>query len=102
MLWTYEAQQLRQATATIERSDRKVERLLTKIQLQLFSSYKYSSRIVIILWQNIHIGICNGAAMEEAIWKSQSTGVWQKKGIAWHIDASILVCTFIYNDKLAN
>ena len=32
-----------------------------------------------ILQQNIHIGIRNGAAMEKAIWKGQSTGVWKNK-----------------------
>ena len=48
-----------------------------KKQLQLFSYYKYSSsRIIEALQQNIHIGICNGATMEEAIWEGQSTGVW--------------------------
>ena len=41
----------------IERSDRKVERSFTKIQLHLFSYCKYSSRIIIILRQNIHNGI---------------------------------------------
>ena len=40
----------------IKRSDRKVERLFTKVQLQLVSYCKYSSRITIILRQNIHIG----------------------------------------------
>ena len=34
---------------------------------------------IITLRHNIHIGICNGAAMKEAIWKGQSTGVWNKK-----------------------
>lgn len=59
-------------------SDRKVERLFTKI---LFSQSccKGSSRIIIILRQSIQIGIWIGAAMEEAIWKGQSTGVWEKK-----------------------
>ena len=28
------------------------------------------------LRQNVHIGICNGAAMEKVIWEGQSTGVW--------------------------
>ena len=65
----------------IERSDRKVERLFAKIQLQQFSYCKYSSSITIILRQNTHIGICNGAAMEEAISKGQSTGVWRKKAL---------------------
>ena len=40
---------------------------LTKIQLQLFSYWKYSGRIMMTLRQNVHIGICNGAAMEETI-----------------------------------
>ena len=57
-------------------SDRKVESLFTKI---LFSCCKGSSRIIIILRQNIQIGTCIGAKMEEAIWKGQSTGVWGKK-----------------------
>ena len=49
---------------------------LTKIQLQLFSYCKYSSsRIIKALQLNTHIGICNGAAMEEAIWEGLSTGV---------------------------
>ena len=69
-------------------SDRKVESLFTKI---LFSCCKGSSRIIIILRQNIQIGIWIGAAMEEAIWKGQSTGVKKKKGIAWLIDASSVV-----------
>ena len=34
---------------------------------------KTSSRIIMTLWQNLHIGICNGAAMEQA---NQSSGVW--------------------------
>ena len=73
----------------IEQSDRKIERLFTKIQFLLFSYCKYSSRIIIILRQNINI--CNSAAMvqpwKKLFWKGQSTGVW-KKGIAWHIDES--------------
>ena len=59
----------------IERSDRKAERLFAKIQLQLFNYCKYSSRIIMTLRHTIHIGICNGAAMEEAVWEGQSTGV---------------------------
>ena len=51
----------------IEQSDRKVERLLTKIQLHLFRYCKYPGRNIIVLRQNIHIGICNDAALEEAI-----------------------------------
>ena len=81
----------------IQRRDRKVERLFTKIQLQQFSYGKYSSRMKIVLRQNLHIGICNGAAMEEAIWKGQSTRVWKKKGIAWHIDASSVVCVLSHS-----
>jgi len=68
----------------------------------MFSYCKYSRRIVIILRQNVHIVICNGAAMEEAIWKGQSTGDWKKKGIAWHIDESSVVRTVLYYGKLAN
>ena len=66
-------QQAKGTTRTLNRAKRlKVE--LTKIQLQLFSYWKYSRRIMMALRQNIHIGICNGAAMEEAIWEGQSTG----------------------------
>ena len=86
----------------IERSDRKVERLFTKIQLQLLSYCKNSSRIKIILMQNIHIGVSKGAAMEEAIWKDQSTRVWKKESIRWHSDASSVAWTLLHNSKLAN
>ena len=41
----------------IERSDHKVERLLTKIQLYLFSYCKCRSRNIMVLRQNIHISI---------------------------------------------
>ena len=54
---------------------RKVERLFAKIKLELFSYCKNFSRIIMTLRQNIHIGICNGAAMEQAIWEDQRTGV---------------------------
>ena len=64
-----------------------------KIQLQLLSYCKYSSSITIILRQNINIGICSGAAMEEAIGKDQSICVRKKKAIARHIDASSVVWT---------
>jgi len=85
----------------IQWSDHKVEHLtLTKIQLQLFSYCKRSSRIRIFLWQNTHIGICNSAAMEEAIWKDQWTWVWEKC-IAWHIVASSVVWTLTCIGKLA-
>lgn len=85
-----------------ERSDRKVEHLFTKIRLQLLSYCKNSSRIKIILMQNIHIGVSKGAAMEEAIWKDQSTRVWKKESIRWHSDASSEAWTLLYNGKLAN
>ena len=34
---------------------------------------------MILVRQNIHIGICNNAAVKEAIWKGLSTGVKKKK-----------------------
>ena len=46
-----------------------------KIQLQLSSYCKYSSRIMMIFRRNLDIGICNGLAMEEAIWNDQGTEV---------------------------
>ena len=64
-------------TAT-SRMPNRLERLLTEIQLQMFSYGKHSSRIIITLQQNINIGICNGTAMEDAIWKDQSTRVRKK------------------------
>ena len=73
-----------------------------KIQLQLLSYCKYSSSITIILQQNINIGICSGAAMEEAIGKDQSICVRKKKAIARHIDASSVVWTLTYSGKQAN
>ena len=76
-------------------------RLFAKIQLQLSSYWKYSSRIIIILRPNTHIGIGNGAAMEEAIWKGQSTGVWKKKALRDTLTWAA-VCGLIYNGKLAN
>ena len=36
---------------------------------------KFPNRIIMTLRQNINIGICNGAAMEQAIWEDQKTGV---------------------------
>jgi len=62
----YNKKQIQQAF-WIEWSGHKVERLFTKIQLPLFIYCKCSSRIIVILRQNMHIGICCGAAMEEAI-----------------------------------
>ena len=41
-------------------------------QLQLFSYCKYSSRIVMNLRQNKHIGICNSAAMEKPFRKAKA------------------------------
>ena len=66
LLFFYNKKQLPQEFC-IERSDRKVERLLTKIQLRLFRYCKYPGGNIIVLQQNIHIGICNDAALEEAI-----------------------------------
>ena len=73
-----------------------------KIHLQLLSYCKHSSSNIIILRQNINIGICSGAAMEEAIEKDQSICVRKKKVIARHIDARSVVWTLVYNGKLAN
>ena len=56
-----------EATATLNRKQ------------QLFSFCKYSSRVIIILRQNVRIGICNGAATEEAIRKGKSSEVKRKK-----------------------
>ena len=50
----------------------------------------------------MHIGISNGAAMEQTIGKVQSTEVWKKKGIPWHTKAGSVVCTHIYSGKSAN
>ena len=36
---------------------------------------KVQKGIMITLRQNVHTGICNGVAMEKAIWEGQSTGV---------------------------
>jgi len=63
----------------IKRSDHKVGCFFMKIQLQLLSYCKYSSSIMIILRQNINIGICSGAAMEEAVGKDQSICVEKRK-----------------------
>ena len=56
----------------IEPRDREVE----ENTISAVSYCKYLSRIIMMFRRNIHMGICNGAATEEAIWNGQSTGVW--------------------------
>ena len=61
----------------IEPSDREFEENTTS-----------TVRIIMIFRRNMHIGICNGAAMEEAIWNGQSSGVWGRvryRTLSWRL-----------------